>query len=248
MKMKLLYVVFGYVSLGFMVLSFAAPPYLTDDPIPTDYRHSEFYFFGTGEKTKNETELNVPGIEDNYGLAPNLQFSIAFAVTTLRPRDEEEPNAAGLSDTQVGLKYQFVKESKCIPAMAFYPTYIFPTGNADRGLGNGRGWWFLPVWLQKSFGPWVTNAGGGYAINHAKEMKNFWFGGFLVQREVVKKLTLGAEIFSQGAESTSDKAFTVINVGAIYSFGKDVDLLFSIGNNILGARNFITYLGLGWEW
>jgi hypothetical protein len=39
-----------------------------------------------------------------------------------------------------------------------------PTGNAERGLGTGHTHGFMPLWLQKSFGKWLTY-GGGYWIN-----------------------------------------------------------------------------------
>ena len=33
-----------------------------------------------------------------------------------------------------------------------FTMFEIPTGNADKGLGVGRTWYKLPIWVQKSFG------------------------------------------------------------------------------------------------
>lgn len=239
----------GVILLGVTIdCVYAAPPFLTDDPIPTDLHHSELYLFAAGENAKEGTELNAPGIEWDYGIAPRLQFAITLALTGVRPNDEDDPVANGISDMFVGLKYMFVKENDYRPAIAIYPTVVFPTGDDDKGLGNGRGWYYFPIWLEKKWGSWTSYGGAGYAVNSASEMKNFWFGGVLIQYEFNDKWTLGAEIFSEGAQSTTEKSFTVINAGGYYNIIKDVDILFSIGNHLFGDRIFIGYIGIGFEW
>lgn len=253
---------FVIILISFLLLSissevaFAGPPYITDDPIATDLHHTELFLFGAYENIKFGTELDAPGIEFNYGIFPNVEFALIFSLATVRPNpqideegeEEEVINASGFSDTQVELKYQFLKESTCLPSVAIVPTYVMPTGDDERGLGNGHGWYLLPLWLQKNWGKWTAYGGGGYAYNPVKETNNFWFGGVVVQREINDKLTLGGELYSQGSIARDEKSFTLINLGVTYNLRRDVDLLFSIGNNISGSRAFVSYLGLGFEW
>ncbi len=39
-----------------------------------------------------------------------------------------------------------------------------PTGSSRLGLGNGQVWARLPLWVQKSYGKWMTYGGAGYQI------------------------------------------------------------------------------------
>jgi hypothetical protein len=52
----------------------AGPPYLTDDPEPTDYGHFEIYTFNSGMVSRGDTSGET-GIDFNYGGAPNLQLT-----------------------------------------------------------------------------------------------------------------------------------------------------------------------------
>ena len=42
-----------------------------------------------------------------------------------------------------------------------FTMFEIPTGSAARGLGVGKTWYKVPLWVQKSFGPWTTYGGGG---------------------------------------------------------------------------------------
>ncbi len=61
------------------------PPYLTDDPEPTDYKHFEIYNFTNGTATRADTSGEA-GIDINYGGAPNLQLTATIpAAYSLAP-------------------------------------------------------------------------------------------------------------------------------------------------------------------
>jgi hypothetical protein len=102
---------------------------------------------------------------------------------------------------EVGVKYRFIQENGHRPQVGVFPQLELPTGSAARGLGNGQVWARLPVWAQKSWGPWTSYGGGGYAVNRAPEMQSHAFGGWLLQRDFGKRLTLGGEIYSEGRNS-----------------------------------------------
>src|ERR1700728_3780972 len=59
---------------GFSIPALAGPPYLTDDPEPTDYKHFEIYTFSQGMATPDGI-AGEGGIDFNYGGAPNLQLT-----------------------------------------------------------------------------------------------------------------------------------------------------------------------------
>jgi hypothetical protein len=60
-------------------VALAGPPYVTDDPEPTDFRHFEIYVFADGAAT-HDGRAGETGIAFNYGGAPDLQLSTTVAL------------------------------------------------------------------------------------------------------------------------------------------------------------------------
>ena len=56
----------------------AGPPFLTDDPAPVEYKHSEFYVFSTYDKTNDGKDITAPAFEYNYGAFPETQLHIVI--------------------------------------------------------------------------------------------------------------------------------------------------------------------------
>jgi hypothetical protein len=158
------------------------------------------------------------------------------------------PTEAGLGDMELGVKYRFVHETDQWPQMGIFPMAELPTGDASRGLGNGRTWFRLPLWLQKSWGPWTTYGGGGAALNSAPGQRNYPFGGWLAQRDFGPHLTLGGEVFGQGQDTDSDHGFAALNFGGSYNFSEHFSLLFSAGHSVTGDNHLLWYFGLYWTW
>ena len=132
--------------------------------------------------------------------------------------------------------------------MGIFPMVELPTGNVSRGLGNGQAWFKIPLWIQKSWGPWTTYGGGGWAIDHASGQRDHAFGGWLLQRNLSEKLTLGGELFAQGADAQDGRGFAVANIGGFVNLTPSFSLLFSAGDSVRGERHRIAYLGLYWAW
>lgn len=224
----------------------AGPPFLTDDPEPVAYHHWEAYLFATLDKASHSTYIEGPAVEINTGAAPNLQLHLVVPLAYASAR--HGPSGFGIGDIETGVKYRFVQEKKKRPMVGVFPMLELPTGDARLGLGNGRLWARLPLWLQKSWGPWTTYGGGGYTINPAAGMRDYPFGGWLVQRDLNKKLTLGGELFAQGAQTVSGRSIAIFNAGGFYYFTRDVQLLFTAGHTVAGESHTVGYLGLYWTW
>lgn len=219
----------------------AGPPFLTDDPVPVDYGHFELYLFSMWDVGPTGSTTSGPAIEFNAGVLPNIQFHVVAPwVNVASPT---APTANGYGDTEVGLKYRFLQETPHVPQMGIFPMAEVATGNAATGVGNGVTWYRLPLWVQKSWGPWTTYGGGGWAINAAPGMRNYPFGGWLIQRDLSPALTLGAEVFTQGASGLGDGAYTVYNVGGSFNPSAQFNVLFSVGHSFIGASHAIGYFG-----
>ncbi|HUK12025.1 MAG TPA: transporter [Thermoanaerobaculaceae bacterium] len=220
----------------------AGPPFLTDDPQPVDYRHWEAYAFSSVTATRGGTTAQFPALELNWGALPELQLHLVVPEAYAAPVGG--PRASGGGDLQAGFKLRFLRESADTPQVGIFPIATLPTGDASRGLGNGALILDLPVWLQKSWGPWTTYGGGGYTINRASDGRNFASGGWLLQRDLSERLTLGAEVFASGRSSEGSPSSAVFNAGGQVNFSKQVSLLFSAGHSFSGARQRIAYIAL----
>jgi hypothetical protein len=245
------------LSLPLASTAHAGPPFQTDDPEPVEYHHFEMYAFTLSDSTGHNaggTVFEAPAYEVNYGAAPNLQLHLVLPVTTVfQPMDG--PTNFGIGDTELGFKYRFVRETKHIPQVGIFPFFEFPSGNADKGLGVGKTWYRMPIWLQKSWGPeehkWTTYGGAGYTIVPQDGYTNFPFAGWLIQRDLSKKLMLGTELFGHGAEgeaATSARSSTLLDLGGTYEFKEGFDLLFCGGRAIHGQPETYAYLALYWTW
>ena len=222
----------------------AGPPFLTDDPEPVDLNHWECYVFGQGARTADANAISAPALEFNYGVAPNTQLHLVAPVASLSSSGAGW--TSGYGDTEIGVKYRFLDETEARPQIGIFPMAELATGSGARGLGNGRTWYRLPVWAQKSWRPWTTYGGGGLALNSEPGQRNHAFVGWLVQRDIGKRLTVGTEIFRQGADSTGGRGSTIATVGGSLKFTDNFNLLFSTGRSLSGERHTLWYLGLYW--
>jgi hypothetical protein len=230
-------------SLFFLVIclaeSWAGPPFRTDDPEPVDYNHGEFYLAAQYEKDKEVTSGTAPHIELNYGIVPNVMLHLITPYAFNKP--EGASTQRGYGDTEVGIKFRIVNDEDAHFMAGTFPLVELPTGDSDKGLGAGHTLYFVPLWLQKSWGPWQSSGGGGFWRNPGEGNKDYWFFGWQVQREMSKMLTLGAELFSQTGRTEEGKTQTGFTLGAVVNLTDDHHLLFSSGCDIHGENRFSAY-------
>ena len=240
-------------TLAFALLSgraLAGPPFQTDDPEPVPFGHYELYFFAASDGTPVETDPAGPSVEFNWGGLPNAEIHSVFRLGAAIPASGRA--RYGLLDTELGMKYRLVEQTSLRPAIAIFPMVELPTGSASRGLGAGRISYRLPLWLEKDFGPWTTYGGGGYQIVNQIGYRSFPFAGWLLQRDIGDKWTLGGEVWYHGPEGlgTPEQRYaTMLDFGGYYYYEKpDAQLLFCIGHTAMGQSETYAYLGLYWTW
>jgi hypothetical protein len=234
------------VALGINGTVLAGPPFFTDDPEPVELHHWEAYLFSTWDAASDATAVGGPAVEFNLGAAPELQLHLVVPYATNAPAGGVTTH--GLGDIEVGAKYRFLEETDHRPQVGTFPMVELPTGNAHRGLGNGQLWMRVPLWIQKSWGPWTTYGGVGYTINRAPGARSYPFAGWLLQRDLNGRLTLGGEIFTHGADAEGGRSATILNGGGYYNFNPGFSLLFSAGRTVQGEPHTVAYLGLYWTW
>lgn len=236
------------------------PPYQTDDPVPVDYRHYEFYIFGGADGTPVEMDSTGPAFEFNWGALPRLQIHAILPWGSIHPSNKPVyapagigPSAFGLTDMELGVKVALIKESSRFPQIGTFPMFELPTGSYDRGLGVGKVYYKIPLWLQKNEGKWLFDGGAGYEVVPQTDYKNFVYTGWLVKREINKRLELGAEMFAHGSEGVAapqTQSSTLLDVGGYYHFKNHPgeQFLFCYGHSIAGQTENYAYAGMYWTW
>jgi hypothetical protein len=249
-----------FLILGAASLHAQGPPYQTDDPVPVDYRHYEFYIFGAVDGTPVEIDSTGPSLEFNWGALPRLQLHAILPWGSIHPSNSPVyapsgagPSAFGLIDMELGAKVAFIKESAHFPQIGTFPMFEIPTGSHDRGLGIGVVYYKIPLWLQKNEGKWLFDGGVGYEVVPQTDYRNFVYTGWLVKRELSKRLELGAEVFAHGKEGAAapqTQASTLIDVGGYYHFKSHPgeQFLFCYGHSIAGQTENYAYAGMYWTW
>jgi hypothetical protein len=225
---------------------FAGPPYNTDDPVPVELHHWECNFATQYQHSRGGSSGVAPVLEFNQGGAPNLQLHILVPMAF----NSQSGGASqyGLGDAEIGAKYRFMRETSSQPMAAIFPAAEIPTGNAQKGLGNGKAQFFLPVWLQKSSGRWTSDLGGGFWRNPGEGNRDFWFFGWQLQRQMTHRLALGGEVFTTTPNADDASSRTAINLGGTYDFDEGHHLLASVGNDVHGPNHIFMYFGFQWTW
>lgn len=217
----------------------AGPPYVTDDPEPVEPGHWEFYLATQHSITRAAASGTAPHVEVNYGVLPGLQLHILVPLAYAHPSGG--PTFYGVGDIELGAKFRFIDEKQGIPMVGTFPMLELPAGAASKGLGTGHLHVLIPLWLQKSFGPWTTYGGGGYWRNPGQGNRDFWSIGWLIQRRLRERAALGSEIFYTTPDHTGGQANLRFNVGLVLDLSEHHHVLFSAGRGIVGDSLFQGY-------
>ncbi len=197
----------------------AGPPYVSDDPEPTDYGHFEIYTFSDATATRNGT-AGESGIDFNYGAAPNLQL------TATLPAGFEHTGGGtkiGPSNIELAAKYRFLRQDTFGLDVAIFPRIFLPSGSNT--IGDNRVSLLLPVWVQKDWsGGWSAFGGGGCVFSEIRAA-DFCEAGAVVTYQLLPKLQIGGELFHQTADAHGTPATTSVGVGWRYDLNDNFHLL-----------------------
>jgi hypothetical protein len=198
----------------------AGPPYVSDDPQPTDYRHFEIYAFTEGVRT-DEATSGASGIDFNYGAGPDLQLTLVAPLPYERPRDA--PSAAGFGSIELAAKYRFVHQASSGWDVAVFPRLFLPS--ASSAVDQRHASLLLPLWLERDWAGWSTFGGGGCAINHGGDSRNYCLASWALAYQVLPDLQLGAELVYQSPDARGESTAFSTGAGVRYDLGKTYHLL-----------------------
>jgi len=226
--------------LGLIVLlalqppAWAGNPFLTDDPEPVDRGHGEVFI--AGSYFQNSGGNNGTGqFEVNYGAFEETQLHLILTGAFNRPNGSIA--TSGVGDMELGVKCRFIKEEPGVPQIGTYPKLDLPTGDASQGLGTGTTRLMVPVWFQKSWGPWTTYGGGGYWFNWGPGGQGWVYLGWELQRDLSPQVTLGGEVFYQTAQMAGGQDSLSGDLGVIVNLDDHSHPMLSVGRDLVNPVN-----------
>ena len=213
------------VALGCVAsIASAGPPYLTDDPVPTDRGHWEIYAFTAGEGRGPVLDGDA-GLDLNYGPIDGVQLTSTLPLSF--SHDAAGGWQGGTGDVEFGVKYRFYHDETHGLSAAIFPRVILPTSSLASGDTTRL---LLPLWLGKDFaGGTSVFGGGGYLINRGVGNRDFWEAAIAVTQDLSKQVSVGAEVTRQGPDVVGGTPQTRAGLGGIVKLGGPYALLFSGG-------------------
>jgi hypothetical protein len=214
----------------------AGPPYVSDDPEPTEYKHFEIYTFTNGMTARDGT-AGQSGIDFNYGAAPDLQLTATVPAGFDRPVGG--PTSVGLSNIELAAKYRFLHQDSFGLDVSIFPRVFLPSGSNT--VGDNRASLLLPVWVQKDWsGGWSAFGGGGCTVSERRAV-DFCQAGAVLTYQLLPKLQVGAEFFHQTADSSGTPASSSLGVGLRYDLNDNYHLLGYVRREIENANETNRY-------
>lgn len=227
-------------------------PFYTDDPSVTDAGKWHFEFFDEYDALQQpqfpNLRQNTANYKLNYGLPHNLELDVDAPYLAIY-RALETPSSIGAGDTNMGVKWEFHKESAGNPLPALGASFYVevPTGDASQQLGSGLVDYWLNFIAQKSLSDKTRinfNAGYLFAGNTStgvlgitKIRGHVFAGGVSLLHDFTPRLTLGGEIFG-GFASNDNLARSQLQglVGGTYALRSGLAVSFGV----LGGKYIAT--------
>ena len=210
------------------VAAYAGPPYVTDDPEPTDTGHFENYLYVENTHATGAFAVPAAGVEVNYGAFPETQLTLSLPLNS-------NPGPLGMGVVWAplggGIKYRFIDEDEngWRPQVAIFPQVFFPIGSASHSSPTTE---LLPIWLQKSFGGWTLFGGGGWTHNPGAGNRDFENYGGALSYQLMPNLQLGAEFFGQSRSATGAGATEAAGIAGIFDFSDNWHLVGSLNKGV----------------
>jgi len=152
-----------FIVLLFLIAgsSFAARPLETDDAGTVDPGSVEVEL-GVAFQSDSSAELLETPIGIKTGVFPWLDVGLGFGWQRLHEAGVTE---SGITDLEMGAKWNFLCETNGLPAMSLTAGVKLPTADKGKGLGSGETDWDVTVVLSKALTERLTghlNAGYGF--------------------------------------------------------------------------------------
>jgi hypothetical protein len=247
------------IALLWSVPAFASHPLMTDDT--GTHGKGKFEFEYTGEySTDHESEAGAIEKESGRAVAAALTYGISDTVdlivgipmqwSTLRLDGSLISDDKGIGDTSVEVKLRFFECKKQEMSFALKPKLTFPTGDAQKGLGNGHISGGVLLIATKEWEHREVHFNVGYTHNsYAMEQDNailkrdIWHASLAAEVHVTEKLCSVADFsIDTNNENKPDPNRVFILGGLICNLAENYDLDVGVKKGLNHAETDISLL------
>ena len=227
--MKRLLIVLISIMLGAPV--YAAHPLITDDTETQGKGKFQLEVLGQAgydrDKARDTITKNAtPTIQLTYGLVDKVDLVVASTYQWNRTSDHGTvSNENGIGDATLAVKWRFFEKDGY--SLAIKPLFTFPSGDWDRGLGNGKATGSIYLIGTKDIKPFAFHINGAYIRNENKmgQEVSLWHASLAAEYEVIKNLKIVGNIGAQrNVVRGDDTPPCFLLGGVIYSLTEKIDL------------------------
>lgn len=240
--------------------AFAAHPLITDDAGTLGKGNAQLEFIGEygyddeeGVRTNSLVAPIAPVL--SYGITDNLDIVLGISYLYVRTKQKGTmSDEDGISDTSIELKWRFYAKEGL--GLAIKPGISLPTGDNNKGLGNGRPSYGLVLITTKEIDPWAFHLNLGYTHieyrreeDTAEKRKGIWHASLASEVDIIKDLKAVANTgIERNFDKTSNTHPAFILGGLIYAVTEKVDIDFGIKGGLNKPATDYSFLaGITWR-
>src|SRR4029077_4727864 len=205
------------------------PPMITDDPGTPGNAKWENNFAIIFEYRPNETSIDAPEIDLNYGVGEHIQLTLQNAPVLLKRSGHGL--IGGLGSTEAAVKWRFLDEATSGLDMSMFPRVIFNVVQSSmrRGLAEDGTRFQIPFQMAKTFGRWHADVEVGPRARTVGRSE--WLYGFVCGFDLAKPTMLMAELRDESRMNFSRDVLT-LNFGLRHEFTENYILILSMGHEL----------------
>jgi len=202
---------------------------ITDDPGTPGNGKWENNLAIIFEHRPNETSIDVPEVDLNYGVGDHIQLTLQNAPVLLKRSGHGL--IGGLSSTEAAVKWRFLDESTSGFDMSMFPRVIFNVSQSSvrRGLAEDGTRFQMPFEIAKGLGRWHADAEFGPRATTVGRSE--LLSGIVCGFDLSKPTMLMAELHDESRINFSRDVLT-LNVGLRHEFTENYILIVSMGHEL----------------
>jgi len=248
-------------------LGFAAHPLISDDTgtqgkgkfqleVNSEFTREKERQYNTDEdkwETKKETGGELATVL-SYGLTDTVDIVLGIPYQWKKTRidgivtADKTEQGDGIADMSLEIKWRFYEREGL--SFAMKPGITFPTGDENKGLGNGKMSYGLVLITTKEAAPFAFHFNLGYTNNEYKlqtdkdaNRKGIWHASVASEVEVIKDLKAVANIgMERNPDKTSNTHPAFILGGLIYSITENIAIDFGVKGGLNKPETDLTFL------
>ena len=232
----------------------AQMPFYTDNADVTDEGTLHFELYNEQDALQSaqfpDLRQNTLNYTLNYGLPHRLELDLDSPYLSIH-RTASSPSSQGPGDTELGIKWNFLKAARplSMPALSASMYFEFPTGDAKQELGSGLTDYWLNLIAQEPLSEKTRiNANFGFlfagntstgVLGVQTTRGHVYTGGLSAQHDFSPRLTLGAELYGALADNSGlGKDQLQALAGGAYQLNQRVAVTFALlgGSHIASPR------------